>query len=154
MPGTTDRRATAMHELSMATEIVDSVKKSLEGKNVVRLSTVRLEIGELTMLGKDQLKFAWGILTQDGPLKGSKLVIVKKPALVECRECGFKGAATRLGNAGTHLAAPLIACPKCAGEVKIVGGRECIVRSLRAVTEDGTNGARVKGTKKRTRRRS
>lgn len=137
MPGTAERRATAMHELSIAAEIADSVKTSLEGKNIVRLETVRLEIGELTMLGKDQLKFAWGILTQDGPLKGSKLIIVKKPALVECQKCGFSGKANHPAKTVTHLAMPLIACPKCDGEVKIVGGRECIVRSLRAVTEDG-----------------
>ena len=56
-----------MHELSTAAQIADSVRKSLEGRNIVRLETVRLEIGELTMLGKDQLKFAWGILAQDGP---------------------------------------------------------------------------------------
>lgn len=135
-----------MHELSIATEIADSVRRSLEGKNIVRLEMVRLEIGELTMLGKDQLRFAWGILTGDGPLKGSKLVMVRKPAIIECLKCGFRGAAGHPASKVDHLSVPLIDCPKCGGDVRVVGGRECIIRSIRAVMEDG------RGKKKRRRR--
>lgn len=141
------RRATAMHELSVMTQVVESVQKSLADQPVVRLDSVRLEIGELTMLGKEQLKFAWGILTEEGPLKGSKLIIVRKPALVECSRCGFSGPARKPADTGSHLALPRIACPKCGGEVRIVGGREVIIRSLRAVMDDGCK------PKKRGRRR-
>ncbi len=141
-----------MHELSVMTQVLESVRKSLSGQPIVRLDSVRLEIGELTMLGKDQMKFAWGILTEDGPLKGSRLIIVRKPAVVECPKCGFRGAARKPADTGTHLAVPRIACPKCGGEVKIVGGREIIIQSLRAVMEDGEKGRRgasVEGRKGR-----
>ena len=151
MPGTAERRATAMHELSMATEISESVKSSLEGKNIVRLETVRLEIGELTMLGREQLRFAWGILTGEGPLKGSRLIIVKKPAVIECAGCGFRGGAKHPTGLGSHLLVPCIACPKCGGEVRVVGGRECVLKSMRAVVKEGKKGAGRKVEKGRRR---
>lgn len=127
------RRATAMHELSVMTQVVESVLGSLEGRDVRRVESVRLEVGELTMLGKEQLRFAWGVLSRNGPLRGSKLVIIRKPAVVECPGCGFRGAPKKAPAGWSHTVAPLIACPRCGGEVRIVGGRETVVRSLRAV---------------------
>ena len=140
-----------MHELSVMSQVVDSVVKELKGKPILRLESVRLEIGELTMLGKEQLKFAWGILTEDTPLKGAKLVIVKKPAVIECQGCDYRGGARHPTGLGSHLLTPYIACPKCGGVVKIVGGRECIIRSLRAVMKDDKKKASG-GTRRRRRR--
>ena len=131
-----------MHELSVMTQVVESVSRELKGRGIVRLESVRLEIGELTMLGKEQLKFAWGILTEDTPLKGARLIIVRKPAVVECPKCGYRGGARHPAGLGSHLIAPYIACPKCRGDVRIAEGRECIIRSLRAVMKDKAAGSR------------
>jgi hydrogenase nickel incorporation protein HypA/HybF len=125
-----------MHEVSVMAQVVESVQKSLAGRDIVRVESVRLEIGELTMLGKEQLQFAWGVLTTGGPLKGSRLVIVRKPAVVACPACGYRGAPKSAPKAWSHTAIPLISCPKCGRDVDIVGGRETIVRSLRAVSEE------------------
>jgi hydrogenase nickel incorporation protein HypA/HybF len=130
-----------MHEVSVMANVVDSVKGSLAGRDIVRVESVRLEIGDLTMLGREQLRFAWGVLANDGPLKGSRLVIVRKPAVVSCPDCGYRGAPKRAPKAWSHTAIPLISCPKCGRDVEIVGGRETIVRSIRAV-EHGKQGAR------------
>lgn len=141
-----------MHELSVMTQVVESVRNSLPGAGFVRLESVRLEVGELTMLGKEQLLFAWGVLTKGGPLQGSRLVIVKKPAVVACSGCGYRGAPKTAPKAWSHTAIPLISCPNCAGEVDIVGGRETIVRSLKAVLED--DGAGSKAERQKGRRRA
>jgi hydrogenase nickel incorporation protein HypA/HybF len=125
-----------MHELSVMTQVVESVRDSLAGRDIVRVESVRLEIGELTMLGREQVRFAWDVLTKQGPLKGSKLVIVRKPAVVKCPECGFRGPPKKTSKGWSHTAIPLVACPKCGGNVDLVGGRETIVRSLRAVEKD------------------
>jgi hydrogenase nickel incorporation protein HypA/HybF len=131
-----------MHELSVMSQVVESVTSELKVKAISRVESVRLEVGELTMLGKDQLKFAWGILTEDSPLKGARLIVVKKPAVIECPKCGFRGGAKHPTGLGSHLMTPYICCPKCGGDVRIVGGRECIIRSLRAVMKDGAAGSR------------
>ena len=125
-----------MHEVSVMARVVESVLKSLAGRDIVRVESIRLEIGDLTMLGREQLRFAWGILANEGPLKGSRLVIVRKPAVVACPACGYRGAPKSAPKGWSHTAIPLIACPKCGREVDIVGGRETIVQSLRAVAKD------------------
>jgi hydrogenase nickel incorporation protein HypA/HybF len=136
-----------MHELSVMSQVVVSVQEELKGKPVIRVKSVRLEIGELTMLGKEQLKFAWGILTEDGPLRGSKLVIVKKPAVIECRKCGYRGGANYPTGLGSHMLMPFIACPKCGGEVIVVGGRDCVIKSMKAVVKEDKT-AKQKGGRK------
>lgn len=125
-----------MHELSVMSQVVESVRGSLAGRDVLRVESVRLEIGDLTMLGKEQVRFAWAVLTRDGPLKGSRLVIVRKRAVVECAGCGSRGAPKNTAIGWSHTAVPLISCPRCGGEVRVVGGRELVVRSVRAVTGD------------------
>ena len=140
-----------MHELSVISQVVESVNLELKGKPVIKVKSVRLEIGELTMLGREQLRFAWGILTGEGPLKGSRLIIVKKPAVIECAGCGYRGGAKHPTGLGSHLLVPCIACPKCGGEVRVVGGRECVLKSMRAVVKEGKKGAGRKGEKGRRR---
>jgi len=131
-----------MHELSVMSQVVESVTIGLKGKAVTRVESVRLEVGELTMLGKEQLKFAWGILTEDTILKGARLIVVRKPAVIECPKCGFRGGAKHPTGLGSHLLTPYICCPRCGGDVQIVGGRECIIRSIRAAMKDEASGSR------------
>ncbi len=140
-----------MHELSVISQVVESVKSELKGKPILRVRSVRLEIGELTMLGREQLKFAWGILTEEGPLRGSKLIIVRKPAVIECQKCGYRGGARHPTGLGSHMMVPYIACPKCAGEVRIIGGRDCLIRSMNAVVKEKNPPAGKKGGRKRAR---
>jgi hydrogenase nickel incorporation protein HypA/HybF len=137
-----------MHELSVMSQVVESVLGELKGKPVVRVKSVRLEIGELTMLGREQLRFAWGILTEEGPLKGAGLVIVRKPAVIECQKCGYRGGARHPAGLGSHMMMPYIACPKCGGQVSVVGGRDCVIRSMKAVVKDKKPPARKKGGRK------
>lgn len=145
-------RLPRMHEVSVMTQVVESISRELEGKPITGVDTVRLEVGELTMLGKDQLEFAWGILTGKSILKGAKLIIIKKPAVVECQKCGYKGGTKHHKGIHGQIRIPGIFCPNCDGDVRIVGGRECVIRSLKArVKENGR--ARVgKGGKKNARR--
>lgn len=141
-----------MHELSVMSQVVESITRELEGKPVTGVQTVRLEVGELTMLGKEQMMFAWDVLTKKNVLKGARLVIVKKPAVVECKGCGFRGRTKRSGGRSDHLGAPNISCPRCGGDVRIVGGRECVIRSLKANVEVDEGAGPPGGGKKNARR--
>ncbi|MEW6070469.1 MAG: hydrogenase maturation nickel metallochaperone HypA, partial [Candidatus Thermoplasmatota archaeon] len=80
-----------MHEFSTMCQIVDALLKELKDRDVKSVAEVWLEIGELTFLGTEQLKFAYGALTDNNILKGSKLVIKKVKPLVKCKRCKYKG---------------------------------------------------------------
>lgn len=140
-----------MHELSVISQVVESVRSELRGRPVLRVQSVRLEVGELTMLGREQLRFAWGILTEAGPLKGSRLVIIRKPAVIECQKCGYRGGARQPTGLGSHMMVPYIACPKCGGAVKIIGGRDCVIKSMKAVVKEKRPPSKKKGGGKRAR---
>ena len=140
-----------MHELSIMSQVVESITRELEGKPVTGVESVRLEVGELTMLGRDQMAFAWGVLTGKNILKGARLIIVNKPAVVECKKCGFCGRPKKSGGPGDHFRIPSIFCPKCGGDVRIVGGRECVLRSLRAKVDVVGGPGAAKGGKRHAR---
>ncbi len=122
-----------MHEVSVMSDIVQRVADALQDRNIEKVEKVILEVGELTFLGKEQLEFAYQVLTRDGPLSGSELVIVEQGAEVRCPECGFEGAPEALDSESYHFKVPNLSCPKCEGEVEIVKGRGCSVTSLEVI---------------------
>jgi len=52
-----------MHELSMAQAIVDTIMEAAEKNNAEEILEVTIEIGMLTMLNSEQLKFLLDVLT-------------------------------------------------------------------------------------------
>ena len=126
-----------MHEVSVMMSIVEEILKVAGENGAESVESVRLEIGELTFLGREQMKFAYEVLTQDNMLKGSKILIRKTPGMIKCTSCGYEGA-LRSGKGVNHLM-PVFACPKCGGKVAVTAGRECVLKSirLRKKTEPG-----------------
>ncbi|UCE75437.1 MAG: hydrogenase maturation nickel metallochaperone HypA, partial [Methanomassiliicoccales archaeon] len=80
-----------MHEYSIMVDIVKAALKSLEGYVVENVKKIFLEVGELTFLNPEQLRFCFKALTEDNILKGAVLVITEKKAQIECTSCGYKG---------------------------------------------------------------
>ena len=63
-----------MHELSITRNVVAIVSERAEGQRVTR---VRLEIGRLTAVMPDSIRFCFDICTQGTPLAGAELEIVE-----------------------------------------------------------------------------
>ena len=73
-----------MHELGLALEIVDSVQARIAGARVKR---VVLEVGALTAVLPDALRFCFDLSTDGTPLQGAALDIVERPGRARCRAC-------------------------------------------------------------------
>ena len=118
-----------MHEISIAGAIIDSVLDAAEKNNARRVSKVYLEIGELTALNPDQLKFIFQTITKGTVAEGASYDIkVIKPS-INCKKCSYKGPIEFFEN--LHFFLPLIKCPKCdEPDVDIVAGRECFVKKI------------------------
>jgi hydrogenase nickel incorporation protein HypA/HybF len=93
-----------MHELSIATSIVDSVTESAAAYPDARVLEVRLRVGALASVVEDSLQFCWTIVTEDTPLAGSKLVVRTLPIVVHCTNC--KADSELAGVQNFH-------CPRC-----------------------------------------
>ncbi len=97
------------------------------------MKEVSLVVGKLTFLGLEQVRFAYEILTKDTIMEDSNLLIKEGEGVVKCNSCGYEGDFKYEDNPQYHLPMPTLRCPKCDGIVKIVGGKECIIESIRLV---------------------
>lgn len=124
-----------MHEFSVMSQIVSSVIEEGKSRNASKIEKVTLELGQFMMLGHDQLKFAFELLSKDTVLDGATLDIRTVKGEIECGGCGFKGVASPTEDALHQLAASF-ECPKCGGLAKVTGGRDCIIRNISMVVPD------------------
>ena len=120
-----------MHEFSMTTQIVENVLREAEKHNAKKVTEVHLIIGKLTFLGVEQVRFSYNILVDGTIMKGSKLYIEEKNGVVKCSICGYEGDFMYQDNPEYHIPTPTLRCPKCEGVVRIVGGRECTIKSIK-----------------------
>jgi hydrogenase nickel incorporation protein HypA/HybF len=74
-----------MHELALVQSVVEMVSEHAQGHGVHR---VKLEIGKLTCVMPDALRFCFDIVTAGTPLEGARLEITEIEALARCRACG------------------------------------------------------------------
>ncbi|MBN3950817.1 MAG: hydrogenase maturation nickel metallochaperone HypA [Nostoc sp. NMS7] len=74
-----------MHELGITKNIVAIVAEQAKGAKVQR---VLLEIGKLSAIMPDAIRFCFDICTQDTVLAGATLEILEIPGLAKCRQCG------------------------------------------------------------------
>lgn len=122
-----------MHEFSVMMQIVQEIIKEAEKSNLKSVEEVHLDIGKLTFLSFEQIKFCYEILSKDNILKNSKLIIKEKNAKVECEACGYVGDIKyeNIGNSNElHFILPKFSCPKCDMPVKVLEGRECTITRI------------------------
>jgi hydrogenase nickel incorporation protein HypA/HybF len=75
-----------MHELSIASSIVDLTCEEAE-KRSVRVLAIHLELGALSGVVKDALAGSFEMVAAGTPLERTRLVIVETPVVVFCPAC-------------------------------------------------------------------
>ena len=123
-----------MHEFSVMSQIVESILAEAKKRDATRVEEVNLQIGEYTMLGEEQLKFAYEVLAKDTILEGSKLTIGQLRGRIKCG-CGYEGYVKPSADS-PHKVVAILECPKCGQGAEITEGRECVIRNIRMVVPD------------------
>jgi hydrogenase nickel incorporation protein HypA/HybF len=104
-----------MHELSIASAILDTVRKEKEKRPGVRVSKVGVRIGALSGVEPEALSFGFGALVQGTDLDPLALVIESVPWRQRCPECDLTFEVTDEG----------LACPRCSRpETQFAAGDE------------------------------
>src|SRR5659263_72766 len=119
-----------MQEISIAGAIIESVLDAAKKNNAKKVTEVYLEIGELTALNPDQLKFIFKTITQGTVVQGACFNISMIKPAIRCKECSY------IGDLGSfeklHFFIPVIKCPQCdEPDVDIIAGRECCVKKIK-----------------------
>jgi hydrogenase nickel incorporation protein HypA/HybF len=74
-----------MHELGIVEQVVELAAERAEGAAVRKLV---LEIGRLSTVMPDAVRFCFDLATEGTVLAGAELEIVEKDGLAKCRACG------------------------------------------------------------------
>jgi hydrogenase nickel incorporation protein HypA/HybF len=119
-----------MHEISIAGAIIDAVLDAAKKNNAKKVNEVFLEIGELTALNPEQLKFIFETITHGTVADGARFDIKLIRPLIECKQCSYHGTIEFFEK--LHFFLPVIKCPMCEGiDVDIIAGRECNVKKIK-----------------------
>ncbi len=118
----------------MADAIVKTVIEAAEKNDAIEILEVTIEIGQMTMLNPEQLKFMLEVLSEDTILNGAEFNMELIPIEIECLSCGFKGEAD--SEELDHYI-PVINCPNCEEKnMNITAGRECNVKNIKIEKSD------------------
>ena len=106
-----------MHELAIAESVVDTVTERLPG---ARVTCVRLEIGALSGVVPDSIRFCFDLATEGTGLVGARLEITEPAARCRCRACG----------AEFQPDSPIVLCPCGSPDVAVLAGEELKIVSV------------------------
>jgi hydrogenase nickel incorporation protein HypA/HybF len=122
-----------MHELSIASSIVDSVLAFAEEDPARKIVKVILQIGELTCVEHEQLSFCYMAITRETPLEDSTVEIETINAEVNCSHCGYEGRPKYWDDALADTCVATLQCPQCGKATEAIRGHECTIRTIRYV---------------------
>ncbi|MCW5312648.1 hydrogenase maturation nickel metallochaperone HypA [Nostoc sp. KVJ3] len=106
-----------MHELGITQNIVAIVTENAKGAKVQR---VLLEIGKLSAIMPDAIRFCFDICTQGTLLEGATLEILEIPGLAKCRQCG----------AEIYLDKPFGICSCGSVQLDLITGEELKIKEI------------------------
>jgi hydrogenase nickel incorporation protein HypA/HybF len=110
-----------VHELGITRNIVTICGERAGGR---RVSRVKLEIGRLSAVVPDAIRFCFDVVSQGSPVEGARLEIVEVAGLGRCRRC----------NASVELSTPSCRCPACQSlELELVAGDELTIKEMETV---------------------
>jgi len=109
-----------VHELAITEGIVDAVTERLPD---ARITCVRLEIGALSGVVADSVRFCFDLVTEGTNLEGARLEIAETAGRCQCRECGRDFAPD----------GPIPVCPCGSVEITMLSGQEFKIASVQCL---------------------
>jgi hydrogenase nickel incorporation protein HypA/HybF len=107
-----------MHELGITRSVVSIVSERAQGQRVLRVS---LEVGRLSGLLPEAIRFCFDICSQGTPLQGAELQIIETEGRGHCSSCG----------AEPLMSAPLGRCPAChEPTLRLTAGTELKIKEM------------------------
>ncbi len=110
-----------MHEMSICQSILQTLEEQARLQNFSRVERVCLEIGPLSGVEIEALKFGFDVVMRDSLAAEARLEIIECPAEAWCLPC----AAT------VRIAERFDACPHCGShQLQVTGGEELRIKEL------------------------
>ncbi|WP_374319321.1 hydrogenase maturation nickel metallochaperone HypA [Aquabacterium sp.] len=110
-----------MHEMSLAEGVLQLVEDTARREGARQVSRVIVEIGELSSVEPEALRFCFDVVTRHSVADGAVLEIIDVPGTAWCLPCG----------ASVRINERYGACPQCGShQVQPTGGTEMRVKEI------------------------
>ncbi|HXP18440.1 MAG TPA: hydrogenase maturation nickel metallochaperone HypA [Streptosporangiaceae bacterium] len=106
-----------MHELAITERVIEAVTERLPG---TLITCVRLEIGPLSGVVADSVRFCFDLATEGTNLEGARLEIVEPAARCHCRTCG----------SDFEPGGPILLCDCGSADVAVLAGQDLKILSV------------------------
>jgi len=110
-----------MHEMSIATELLEQVLDHGTQNNALVVETVEVECGIQRQVVLEALVMAWKAVSEDTIARGSELILTEKAVKAKCNLC-------------MNVFSPKIdhyLCPQCSeADVELIEGNDILLTSL------------------------
>ncbi len=109
-----------MHELSLAENAVALIENAARREGFSRARVIRLEVGALSCVEPQALRFALESATLGSCAEGARIEIVHQPGAGECRACGQRCTMETLYEL----------CPRCGSALEATQGTALRISDL------------------------
>lgn len=112
-----------MHELGIVFHVIDAVNDIAERNQVTKVSSVTVEIGEVSAVIPSCFEdcWNWAAAKQTTALKDAKIIIETLPAVTCCEDCQKTYPTVQYGRI----------CPYCGSErTWLQTGNECTIKEI------------------------
>jgi len=110
-----------MHEMSLAEGMMQLIEEQAQQQQFSRVTLVHLDIGKLSNVEVDAMKFCFDAVCQDTIAHGAKLIISESLGQGWCMDC-----AKTIVYPGLYEP-----CPHCGGyKIQVTGGNEMLIKEL------------------------
>ncbi len=110
-----------MHEIALCEAIIEIVEEEARRRSFSKVMTVFLEIGALSHVAPEAMKFCFAAVAAGTIADGAALEIVELPGLAWCMAC----------SRSVEIAQHYWACPCCGSfQLQVTAGEEMRVKEL------------------------
>lgn len=110
-----------MHEISLLENVREILESHAVSEKFSRVTRVTLEIGKLSCVEPDALRFGFDVVMKGSLAEDAELVVTEAYAIGRCRQCGQEAAIETLYDP----------CPSCGCPfVDVVQGMEMKIKDL------------------------
>ncbi|MCK5145577.1 hydrogenase maturation nickel metallochaperone HypA [bacterium] len=119
-----------MHETAIAQSIIDTVMTHADKAGAKHVDKVEIEIGELTFLGIDQIRFWIENQIAGTVAEKAEWIFHSVPGGIRCPACQYEGD-IKTAETEDHFRLPVFACPECGqANIEITQGRDAWIKAI------------------------
>ncbi len=110
-----------MHEMSLCEGVLQILQAEAGKQGFRRVKTVWLEIGELSSVEVEAMRFSFDVVMKNTLADSAQLIIIDKPGIAWCMQCAKTVSVKQRYDA----------CPDCGSyQLQITGGDEMKIKEL------------------------